>query len=243
MRAQRLRVRHTYAFDVSHPVASPRSRRRRHARRLISPIPRYRPMHSDAASRREITAFSQRDDRDPRKIAHALLPQRARALSLRLTRVNHRANRPVLPVCFSVFGVEAIVARYVVACRGPTISPFPRSAASWSTHWGLLRRFQSDVNPTRTATSSFVGHFSGWRTHEPPSDGRSVNRRRYGGRAVNRVTFHSVLLIRARPRPRVLEYGGELGAWILVCDAPVYRHETRRVRPGRDDDFALCRVR
>lgn len=61
-----------------------------------------------------------------------------------------------------------------------TISPLPRTAASCTTHWRLPRRFQSVVNPTRIATSSFVGHFSGQagagagaraRPRDPPSGG------------------------------------------------------------------------
>lgn len=57
-----------------------------------------------------------------------------------------------------------------------TISLLPRTAASCTTHWRLPRRFQSVVNPTRIATSSFVGHFSGRRARARASARPAIGR-------------------------------------------------------------------
>lgn len=58
-----------------------------------------------------------------------------------------------------------------------TILPLPRTAASCTMHWRLPRRFQSVVNPTRIATSSFVGHFSGRRARARATARPAIGRR------------------------------------------------------------------
>lgn len=160
-------------------------------------------------------------------LARALVPSRSLALSRRQRVV------VILPVCFSVFGVEAIVypGMSLAGDVDLTISPLPRTAASCTTHWRLPRRFQSVVNPTRIATSSFVGHFSGRRTRarERATRHRAAGTRnrvgRYGGRVVNRVTFPSRVLT-----PRTRTPGtGRRRTNVRVSSRARRVNETRRV--------------
>jgi len=154
-------------------------------------------------------------------------------------------------VCFSVFGVEAIVypGMSLAGDVDLTISPLPRTVASCTTHWRLPRRFQSVVNPTRIATSSFVGHFSGRRARarERATRHRAAGtRNRMGQLWRTRCQSCDISLLRAYSANADAGYelrvdGGRMSACIRTClrERGGF-NETRRMCVAH---VALCAVK